>query len=87
MVLVRYSSTHLTFMNSWGHKWGDGGFFHVKASSVLPGIEFFDIFWEEDDLTHSEKMAFKEKGGDVASQISSNFDCFTSAQNVRRVQK
>ena len=58
------------FMNSWGQRWGDGGFFRIKDAGVLPKMKFFDIYWEECDLYPSEKKAFMQKGTDIAKEIS-----------------
>ena len=60
-------------MNSWGQHWGDAGFFRIQNASVLPEMQFFDVYWNEDDLHLSEKEAFKNKGVHVASKISQTF--------------
>lgn len=70
MVLVRCEPNCLIFMNSWGQKWGDGGFFRVKNAQVLPDMKFFDVYWNECDLKPSEIEAFKQKGTDVAKDIT-----------------
>ena len=70
VVLVRCEPDCLMFMNSWGDKWGDRGFFRIKNARVLPNMRFFDIFWNECDLCRTEKEAFKQKGTDVAKEIS-----------------
>ena len=62
VVLVRCEPNCLKFMNSWGQHWGDGGFFCIQNAKVLPEMEFFDVYWNEDDLYSSEKKAFKKKG-------------------------
>ena len=41
----------MKFLNSWGADWGDGGMFSIKNEKVLTNMEFYDIFWLEDDLT------------------------------------
>ena len=51
-------------MNSWGDKFADGGFFRVQDEKVLHNMQFYDVYWEEDDLTTSEKEAFEKKGVD-----------------------
>ena len=35
VVLVRCEPNCLMFMNSWGQKWGDRGFFCIKNAKVL----------------------------------------------------
>lgn len=61
VVLVRCNSTSLTFMNSWGTKWGDNGFFSVSRSDILLKARFFDVFWTLDQLEKSEIQAFEIK--------------------------
>lgn len=60
-------------MNSWGDQWGDGGFFHIQNASVLPEMEFFDVYWDEDDLYDSEKEAFRRRGTDKAKELTQTF--------------
>ena len=64
VVLIRCHPNCLVFMNSWGQKFADGGLFRVQDEKVLHNMQFFDIYWEEDDLTTSEKEAFDKKGVD-----------------------
>ena len=73
VVLVRCEPSCLKFMNSWGQKWGDGGFFRIQNSDVLHEMKFFDVFWKEDDLYPSEKEAFRRKGVNKAESISQTF--------------
>ena len=47
-------------MNSHGANWADGGMFKIENENVLLNMEFYDIFWEEDDLTENEKKHFIE---------------------------
>ena len=61
MVLIRCDPKCLTFMNSWGTKFADKGFFRVEDSSVLRKMQFYDVYWTLDDLKESEKQAYKEK--------------------------
>ncbi|KAJ8038527.1 hypothetical protein HOLleu_15977 [Holothuria leucospilota] len=68
VVLTSYNSECLRLMNSWGADWGDMGFFKVQTASVL-GLEFFDVFWTEGDLTWSEKAYYAKHGSEVAAKL------------------
>ena len=46
----------MKFLNSWGKNFGDNGFFSVE-SGVLKSI-YYDVFWEESDLSKEEKEAY-----------------------------
>ena len=61
VVLIRCHPNCLVFMNSWGQEFADGGFFQVQDEKVLHNMEFFDIYWEEDDLTPSEKKLLTKR--------------------------
>lgn len=63
----------LTFMNSWRQDFADGGFFLVEDQSVLNRTRFFDINWHEDDLTQSEKEAYKTEGTERALEYAKRF--------------
>ena len=54
VVLIRCHPNYLLFMNSWGEDFVDGGFFRVRDENVFHKMEFFDVYWEEDDLLPSE---------------------------------
>jgi hypothetical protein len=60
VVLISYDQNSLKFMNSHGANWADGGMFKIENENVLLNMEFYDIFWEEDDLTENEKKQFLE---------------------------
>ena len=62
VVLTGCDSDCLTFMNSWGHEFADGGFFRVEDQNVLHQTTFYDIYWIEADLTQSEKDVYERKG-------------------------
>lgn len=49
-------------MNSWGQNFADGGFFRVEDEKVLHDMEFFDVYWNEKDLTSNEIGAFERRG-------------------------
>ena len=40
VVLIRCHPNCLVFMNSWGQKFADGGFFRVRDGTVLHDMEF-----------------------------------------------
>ena len=73
MVLIRCDPNCLTFMNSWGTDFANKGFFKVKDQNVLNNTTFFDVYWTEDDLTESEKEAFKREGTKRAQEIQETF--------------
>ena len=62
MVLTGCDPNCLTFMNSWGQEFADGGFFRVEDENVLNETTFYDVYWEEEDLTRSEKEAYEREG-------------------------
>jgi uncharacterized protein YegL len=80
VVLVRCNPSCLTFMNSWGPKWGDKGFFHVKDSEVL-GIEFFDAQWHLEDLTPTEQSAWKNRNDNLVKNY------FLSHEQIREIHE
>lgn len=77
VVLTGCDPHSLTFLNSWGKEWGDGGSFKVESSEVLgskqsPEMEFYDIFWYEHELTEEVREAYKTwSGSKVAKQVAS----------------
>jgi hypothetical protein len=60
VVLIKCDPKSLTFMNSWGTKFADGGFFKVQNQFVL-NLEFYDVYWTKNDLKESEIKAFDQK--------------------------
>ena len=68
VVLTSYNSSCLTFMNSWGQKWGDNGFFRIQNAEVLQ-LELFDVYWTLNDLTEGEKEYYRKYGSDVATML------------------
>ena len=62
MVLTGCDPNCLTFMNSWGQEFADGGFFRVEDQSVLNETKFYDVYWTLDDLKQSEKIAYEREG-------------------------
>ena len=85
VVMTACSPESLTFLNSYGNDWGDGGSFSVESREVLEvmdaakfGVEmqFYDVFWVEDDLTTGERRAYE---GKVDEHIRRGFQQFSSA--------
>jgi aminopeptidase C len=57
--LTHIGPDYLKFLNSWGKDFGDNGFFSVSPG-VLIETRYFDVFWEESDLSNEEKEAYKK---------------------------
>ena len=45
----------------------------MKDQSVLNKIELYDVYWTEDDLTDSEKQAFKTESSTKAKEVMETF--------------
>ena len=73
VVLTGCDPDSLTFMNSWGTHFADGGFFRVEDENVLDEMEFFDIYWKEDDLTLSEREAYKREAVRRSKELADKF--------------
>jgi len=70
VVLTSYNSKCLTFMNSWGEKWGAKGFFRVQNAKVLGDqLEFIDVYWELKDLSEVEKEKYQKYGSKLAKRL------------------
>lgn len=82
VVLIGCGPNSLTFLNSWGHDWGDGGKFSVEDHTVLEidgsSVCFYDVYWLESDLTESERAAFDTRADEIvrsnAAKYPSIFD-------------
>ncbi|XP_053396301.1 uncharacterized protein LOC128556182 [Mercenaria mercenaria] len=68
VVLTSFNSKCLRFMNSWGDRWADMGFFRIESVDVL-GLEFIDVFWTLNDLTQREKDYYRIHGSEVADKL------------------
>lgn len=79
VVLIRCDPDCLTFMNSWGQQFADGGFFRVKDQTVLNATTFYDIYWTLNDLTLNEKQAYKREGAIRGQEL---LQTFPSLQDV-----
>ncbi|KAL4902702.1 hypothetical protein BDW74DRAFT_180402 [Aspergillus multicolor] len=68
VLLIRCGPDSLTFLNSWGRRWGDNGSFSVEDHTVLElddpsgvaKLRFYDIYWQQKDLTEREKRAYSD---------------------------
>lgn len=59
VVLIRCDYASFTFINSWGPKFANNGFFTVNKASTLeimggPRTQFYDVYWTTDDLFTEE---------------------------------
>ena len=70
VVLTSYNSECLTFMNSWGDKFGDSGFFRVENAKVLGDqLEFFDVYWDLNKLSEEEKESYRKSDSEAATKL------------------
>ncbi|PMD24550.1 hypothetical protein NA56DRAFT_566863 [Hyaloscypha hepaticicola] len=62
VVLYSCDPHSLTFLNSWGLKWGKDGSFSIEDHTVLElnsaPVCFYDVYWLESDLTEVERQAY-----------------------------
>ena len=78
VLLVDYQKDYLKFLNSWGSNFGDNGTFKVKNGNVLSPIpffpiEFYDIYYKDEDLTKEEKKYYS-KNIDYIAEILEHFE-------------
>ena len=74
VVLMRCSPRGLTFMNSWGEDFANGGFFTLENEHVFSNtITFYDVNWLEADLKPSEKEAYKNECTERCKELGQNF--------------
>jgi hypothetical protein len=57
VVLIGSDASSIEFLNSWGYRFAGKGRFRVQNAETL-GLAFYDVFWEEDDLSQEEKAAY-----------------------------
>ena len=73
VVLMRCSPIGLTFMNSWGKEFANGGFFNVQKEEVLHNMKFYDVYWLESDLTPNEKRAYGREYSKKCREIAQKY--------------
>jgi DNA-directed RNA polymerase subunit RPC12/RpoP len=80
VILTGCNGRSLTFLNSWGQDWGKNGSFSVENRSVLDidrpqgsALQFYDVFWEEEDLTQGELEAYQEKANSRVQDRANQF--------------
>lgn len=76
-ILMRCEPSSLTFMNSWGDKWANGGFFSIKDATVLSNpsqkMRFYDVYWTVNDLTQEEINAYETANVEKSKQLADKF--------------
>ena len=72
VVLTSYSAKSLLFMNSWGCRWGNKGFFRVSIPSVLD-FTFYDVYWTLNDLSAAEKVEYGRSSQAIVSKLMEHF--------------
>ncbi|KAL6819777.1 hypothetical protein V8C40DRAFT_281111 [Trichoderma camerunense] len=74
VIMTGCSPRSLTFLNSWGRKWGNNGSFSVESYTALElnntPMRFYDVYWLESELTSAEKQAY-------ASKVDNNLRSFS----------
>ncbi|KAL4982144.1 hypothetical protein BDW68DRAFT_192404 [Aspergillus falconensis] len=68
VLLTRCDPHSLTFLNSWGRKWGDNGSFTIEDPSVLElddpaglaKMRFYDVYWQLGGLTEVERKRYSD---------------------------
>ena len=82
VVLTSYNSKSLTFMNSWGANWANGGFFSVENTEVLGGMTFYDVYWEKGDLSEKEQESYKKSEREAAAKLIKSLKGLESAKYI-----
>ncbi|KAH6847118.1 hypothetical protein B0I37DRAFT_430400 [Chaetomium sp. MPI-CAGE-AT-0009] len=65
-VLTSCNPHSLTFLNSWGDRWGNNGSFSVEDHTVLElsgtsgtyPVNFYDVYWLKNELTAADRQAY-----------------------------
>ena len=78
VVLTSFNSEGLRLMNSRGTEFANNGFFRVRNAAVL-GMEFFDVFWTEEDLLPAEKEAYRRDGPIIAAKLMKSLTSLQTA--------
>ncbi len=77
VVLTGCDPHTLTFLNSWGRKWGVNGRFTVTDHTVLASsrgpMQFYDLWWHESDLFSSEVAAYHARVNAEVGRHASNY--------------
>lgn len=81
VVLVGYNGNFLRFMNSWGSKWADNGFFRVSLTDDVLNCTFYDVYWTETDLRPCEIEAYEINGGEVTGLLMARLQSLQSAKH------
>ena len=78
VVFIGYDRNSLRFMNSWGKRFANNGFFKIRSAQVLSPnqqpMRFFDVFWYESELTDSERTTYREYGADELKKLAKRFN-------------
>ena len=80
VVLIKCDPEYLTFINSWGTNFADGGFFKVQNQAVL-NLKFYDVYWTLNDLYPDEIGAFELKKQQTTENLIGKFIYWASVRS------
>lgn len=60
VVLISSQIEYLRLLNSWGIYFGEQGFFKLKNSKVFREMHFYELYWDDNDLTQTELEEHKK---------------------------